>query len=264
MTNKEYFYYTLYQVLSDDGILYLEFIPVADYKFLTTFNQEMGCYPIEKILFNKKIDFTITNSADIELANIIKGKFNVNNIFNSVLNADIGISGSIMFAFDESSGLKNKYIVVGGIANAKDFKFNNKTKFNVNESISFYVKNGNSFEINWSTELSNAYESNMSVANAINTLFNHQITLTDTSSVEAVLGSEVEFEISLTNSFVNNFNIEVDSVGVKKIKINYRAILDDSFISNFRVYIDAILNDFAGKTLSQMSGTLNDLSRKYI
>ena len=264
MTNKEYFYYTLYQVLSDDGILYLEFIPVADWKFLTTFNQEMGCYPIEKILFNHNVDLTISDTFDIKVAGLIKGKFNVNNIFNSVLNADIGIGGSIMFAFDESSGLKNKYIVVGGIADAKDFKFNQKTKFNVNESISFYVKNGNSFEINWTTELSNAYESNMAVANAINSLFNHQITLTDTSSVDAELDGEVEFEISLTNSFVNNFNIEVDSVGVKKIKINYRAILSESFVSNFRVYIDAILNDYAGKTLNQMSGTLNDLSRKYI
>lgn len=264
MTNKEYFYYTLYQVLSDDGILYLEFIPVADWKFLTTFNQEMGCYPIEKILFNKKIDLTITNSADIDLANIIKGKFNVNNVFDTLFSADIDVNNAMVFSFDESSGLKNKYIVVGGIANAKDFKFNQKTKFNVNESISFYVKNGNSFEINWSTELSNAYESNMTVANAINTLFNQKTTLTDRSSFDAELDGEVEFEISLTNSFVNNFSIEVEPTGVRKIKINYRAILSDSFISNFRVYINAILNDYAGKTLSQMSGTLNDLSRKYI
>lgn len=264
MTNKEYFYYTLYQVLSDDGILYLDFIPEADWKFLTTFNQEMGTYPILKMNTHPYWNTNFVESVNAVVGNIISGEFNVNYIINSVLNADIGIGGSIMFAFDESSGLKNKYIVVGGIANAKDFKFNQKTKFNVNESISFYVKNGNSFEINWTTELSNAYESNMTVANTINALFNHQIALTDTSSVDAILGSEIEFEISLNNSFANNFNIEVDSVGVRKIKINYRAILSESFVSNFRVYINAILNDYAGKTLNQMSGTLNDLSRKYI
>ena len=103
----------------------------------------------------------------------------------------------MVFGFSEESGLKNKYIVVGGVGNAKDFGINQKTRFNVRESISFYVRNGNSFEINWTTELSNAYAMDMKVASAINTLLTTLIELTDNFNLSMSLGSKIGVDISL-------------------------------------------------------------------
>ena len=164
MTNKEYFYWTLYQVLNDDGINYLTFIPIGDYKFNLDFKADGGTYPIKEILFNEGIDISFLDNVNIKVGSVISGKFNVTNIFNTVFSNNIGLGNAMVFGFSEESGLKNKYIVVGGVGNAKDFGINQKTKFNVKESISFYVRNGNSFEINWTTELSNAYAMDMKVA----------------------------------------------------------------------------------------------------